>query len=513
MAIAARLPARMIGSHRPHLILGTSGPLGLCRCRIPLTAFDTHLYVVGRTKQGKSKFLQSLAAQLILQGQGCGILDPHSDLCDDLLTQLQPQLARDAALRARILYLQPGRDDYGVPFNVLRTPGEPYAVAQGLIEAFRRTWAGSLAEAPRFDNIVLAALLLLIEQSLTLIDLPRLLTERDYRERLLASSRNGEVVRFFHERFDRWGRERALVIESTLNKVGAFVLNPRLRRMLGQGENGLPFREILDGRKVLLCDLGKVDDETRRLLGNLIVTGLEGAAMGRVDTPQRARAPFYLMIDEFQDYTAREGSARTLARILGECRKFGLHLGLAHQSLSQIPDAALRGALENVGLRAVFGVGRETAETLVGELFAPDPTAVKHTVPDPVARERGHPAFYSLGEQWERDVQRLLRQPRRQALVQVPGARSPRQIRTLTAPDTGVSQEQLHRLERDLAEQSGRPVAEMEAAIARREQAQLALEKEPAVRYYENIEPSPHAGAAARECGRTGMGPHSPATK
>ena len=155
----------MIGSHRPQLILGTHGPLGLSRCRIPLITFDTHLYVVGRTKQGKSKFLQSLLCQLILQGQGCGLLDPHSDLCDDLLAQLQPQIERNPGLRARILYLQPGGDDHALPFNILDTPGEPYAVAQGLLEAFRRTWAESLSEAPRFDNIALAALLVLIECS------------------------------------------------------------------------------------------------------------------------------------------------------------------------------------------------------------------------------------------------------------------------------------------------------------------------------------------------------------
>jgi DNA helicase HerA-like ATPase len=260
-------------------------------------------------------------------------------------------------------------------------------VAQGLLEALRRTWAGSLSEAPRFDNIALASLLLLIEQRLTLIELPRLLTERDYRERLLNRSHNGEVIGFFRQRYDRWGRERALVIESTLNKVGALVMNPRLRRMLGQRENRLPFREILDGRKVLLCDLGKVDDETRRLLGNLIVTGLELAARGRKDVPRQARSPFYFLIDEFQDYTAREGSARTLARILGECRKFGLHLGLAHQSLSQLPHAALRGALENAGLKAVFGVGRDTAEALVGELFAPE-----HAPRNVAASGRGSPA-------------------------------------------------------------------------------------------------------------------------
>jgi hypothetical protein len=476
----------MIGSRRPELIFGTFGPFQLRRYRCPLAAFDTHLYVVGRTKQGKSKFLQSLLYQLILQGQGCGLLDPHSDLCDDLLAQLQPHLARDPALRERLLYLQPGRTDYAIPFNVLNTPGEPYAIAQGLLEAFRRAWAGSLAEAPRFDNIALAALLLLIEQHLTLVELPRLLTDRAYRERLLARFHHTEVVRFFHERYDRWGRERTVAIESTLNKVGAFVLNPHLKCILGQPQNALPFRDILAGRKVLLCDLGRVDDETRRLLGNLIVTGLEGAALARKDVSPPQRVPFYFMIDEFQDYTAREGAAGTLARILGECRKFGLHLGLAHQSLSQLPSATLRGALENAGLRAVFGVGRETAEGLVGELFTPDPLAIKHAVPDPVARERGHPAFYALGEQWEQGVQTLQRLPRRQALVQRPGQERLHVVRTLTVPDRQVSDQALGELQRQLARQCGRPREELERVLAQREAQQTALEKEPPIKYYED---------------------------
>jgi hypothetical protein len=476
----------MIGSP-PHLLLGTYGPLHLLRCRLPLSAFDTHLYVVGRTKVGKSKFLQALLYQLIAQGQGCGLLDPHSDLCDDLLAQLQPLIQNDPLLRQRIVYFQPGRDDFLIPFNVLRTPGEPYTVAQNVLEAMRRAWPESLREAPRFANIVLAALLLLIEQELTLIEMPRLLTDDEYREALLERSRNAEVVRFFHGRYDRWGREQATMVESVLNKVGAFTINPRLKTILGSQENGLDFRRIMDEGRILLCDLGRVDAETRRLLGSLIVTGLEQAAFTRKDTPLARRRPFTFLIDEFQDYCANVGSAQTLARILAECRKFHLHLGLAHQTLSQIGHEVLRGALENAQVKAVFGIGRETADALVEELFIPDLDEIKHVVEDEDQQERVHPTFFSLGEQWERYTQSAQRLHRRQALIQLPEREKVRLVRTPTVPERTLGDAALEALQAQLARQSGRPRAEAEREISQREQERLVVESP--VRYYEEVEP------------------------
>lgn len=476
----------MFGTRRPQLLLGTHGPLHLRQCRLPLASFDTHLYVVGRTKVGKSKFLQSLLYQLINQKQGCGLLDPHSDLCDDLLAQLHPLLLANPTLCQRIVYFQPGRDDYLIPFNVLRTPGEPYVIAQNVLEAMRRAWPESLREAPRFSNIVLASLLLLIEQRLTLIELPRLLTEPDYREGLLSRTHNPEVLRFFQERFDRWGRERATMIESVLNKVGAFTINPRLKTIIGSQANGLDLRQIMDRGQVLLCDLGRVDAETRRLLGSLIVTGLEQAAFTRKDTPLARRRPFTFLIDEFQDYCANAGSAQTLARILAECRKFRLHLGLAHQTLSQIGSQLLKGALENAQVKAVFGIGRETADALVEELFLPDLAEVKHQVDDDRQRERVHPTFFSLGEQWEKYTQRAQRLPRRHCLIQVPEREQVRVVRTPTVPERTLPDKKLESLARALAQQSGRLKSELEQGISRREQA--ALEAEPAVSYYEKIE-------------------------
>src|SRR5690606_31392595 len=116
----------------PSINLGTYGPFGLRQCHLPLQDFDTHMYVVGKTKKGKSKFLEHVAYQLIVQGQGCGLLDPHSDRADVLLSYLAPYL-KDEAARARVIYFQPGRDDYLVPFNVLASPDEPYTVAQHVL--------------------------------------------------------------------------------------------------------------------------------------------------------------------------------------------------------------------------------------------------------------------------------------------------------------------------------------------------------------------------------------------
>jgi hypothetical protein len=436
------------------LVLGEYGPWGLLKCRAPLAALDTHMYVVGKTKKGKSKFLEQLAYQLIALGQGCGLLDPHGDLADDLLTQLAPHLASlpdQEALRKRIIYLDPSRRDYALPFNTLRTPWDPYRVAQNVLEAFRRAWPESLREAPRFANIVLAATIVLIENKLTLTEMPRLLTDYTYRDMLLRQVSNAEVTRFFRTRYDRWGREQALIVESALNKVGALVINPQLRLILGQRENALPFRRIMDEGKVLICDLGRTDGETRRLLGSLIVTGFEQAALSRQDTPPRARRRFYLLLDEFQEYSAQEGSERTLAQILCECRKFGLHLILAHQHQGQV-NAGLQGALENAQLKVIFGVGRGTAQALAGELFRPELTAGEEKSP-------------ALAEQWERFIQEAQRLNQREVLVQLPEQEGLRRLRTCRVPEAGLGLKELDSLKKILAKQSGKSVAGIKRSL------------------------------------------------
>ena len=213
-------------------------------------ARTAHTYVVGITGQGKSKLLQHMLFQDITRGRGCGLLDPHSDLASDVLRYLaswhdrsymdQPYLSDQENL-SRIVYFDPSRTDYIPPFNVLKTPFGVFETAQNIVEAFRRTWPESLAEAPQFSNIALAALITLIENKLSLVDMHRLLTDQDFREGLLDHVSNSEVVAFFHDRYDRWGREAPLMRESTLNKVAAFTFNPQLRLILGSTDNALDF--------------------------------------------------------------------------------------------------------------------------------------------------------------------------------------------------------------------------------------------------------------------------------
>ena len=355
-----------------------------------------HMYVLGITGKGKSKFVEGLILQDVLAGRGCGVIDPHSDLVKNVFAHLVDRGFFDQPSSVeRIVYLDISRDDAFLPFNVLAVPGDPYAIAQLVIEAFRRTWPDALKEAPQFTNIMLAALVVLIKTGKTLVDVHRLLTDKNWREQLLIQANDEGTTSFFHERYDYWGREAPVMRESTLNKVSAFVFNPVLKRMLGHPDNALDFRQIMDGRQVLLCDLGG-EPETRRLMGSLLVTFIEYAAFTRRDVPSSERVPFYLYMDEFQDFSANDGSAKTLSQILSEARKFGLHLTLAHQSLSQLQER-LSGAIGNIQTKVLFGMSRQDAEVFGRSIGYIDKRAVKETP----KTQTQHPVFESLPEQWE----------------------------------------------------------------------------------------------------------------
>jgi len=392
------------------LILGQTGRFGLGPKYVLKEKFrSSHMYVVGLTGKGKSKFLEHCIYQDIANGRGCGVIDPHSDLIDDLLNLLLAKgVLNKPEILERIIYVDPSRTDYIVPFNVLeKGDGSSYDLATSIIEAFRRAWPDSLKEAPHFSNVMMAALITLIENDLTLVQMPTLLTNSEFREDCLQNVENQSVLEFFHDRYDRWGRETPGLIESTLNKVSAFTLNPRLKSMLGQKENRLDFREIMDEGKILLVDLGKVDSETNRLLGNLITTGLEREMRRR-----KNRRLWNLTLDEFANYVANEGSAKTLANVFSEGRKFGLGLTVAHQDLEQLNPRML-GAITNVHTKVVFGVGRYDAEYLGKAIGQVDTEAVKRRP----KQESQYELFSSLVEQWEDWIRGLRFQPSRHMTV------------------------------------------------------------------------------------------------
>lgn len=390
------------------LILGQTVKFAPLYYRIPASHRRAHTHVIGVSGMGKSKLLEHLCFQDIAAGMGCGLIDPHSLLVDDLLKSLITQKVLDnPEICDRLIYVDPAREDYIIPFNVLATPDRPYAVATSVLEAFRRTWPDSLKEAPHFTNIMFHALLVLIQTKCTLMDLPRLLVDKEFRETLLICANQSELTSFFHDRYDQWGRDGAVMRESTLNKVTALSINPYLKLMLGQKENHLDFREIMDEGKILLVSLGNADPETRHLIGSLFVTGLELAMRRR-----KKRSLWNLTIDEFSGYVASEGSAETLEHVLSEGRKFKMSMTVAHQTLSQLNQSMI-GALANVATKIIFGIGRHDAEFFAKVIGRVDPEAVKR---DPKTITQ-HEVFSSLLEQWEQWVDALRFQKPRQVTV------------------------------------------------------------------------------------------------
>lgn len=447
--------SRLLRPNADALELGRTGPLPIfSRYRVPARTRRAHMYVIGITGKGKSKLLEHCLVQDAGAGRGCVLIDPHSDLAGDTLRSCLSQGLLSPGDASRVIYFDPTRRDYILPFNVLATGDDSYATAQRVVEAFRRTWPESLREAPHFSNVATAALITLAENRLTLIDMHRLLVDQSWRGALLQNVSNPEVVHFFRDRYDRWGRDAPALRESTLNKVAAFAFNPSLRLVLGQRQNRLDLRNVMDEGQVLLVDLGRCDGETRRLLGSLLVTGLEQAAASRHDIPPDARRPCYAYIDEFQDFAANPGSVKSLAQILSECRKFGLHLTLAHQNLSQL-NSRMLGAIGNIQTRVIFGVARRDAEWFAREVGWVDGETVKH---EPQT-ETQHPVFSPLAEQWEAWTVRLKGQPARQALVSSQDGRTA-QIWTMTIPPYSASTEEVEAFRAASAQAHGVPYRE-----------------------------------------------------
>jgi hypothetical protein len=200
--------------------------------------------------KGESKLLEYCLYQDIAAGRGCGLIDPHFLLVDDLLRLLVTRsILANPDIRHPLIYVDPACTDYVVPFNVLATEAEhPYDIAATVLEAFRRTWPECLSETSHFSNVVTTALIVLIKNGLTLMHMPRLLTNTEFREQCLGRVTDSSIVEFF---------------------IGAFSLNPRLKLMLGQRANPLDFQAIIDEGKILLLDLEHSDGETLTLSGRL----------------------------------------------------------------------------------------------------------------------------------------------------------------------------------------------------------------------------------------------------
>jgi len=321
---------------------------------------ERHVYIVGKSGSGKSTVLFNLAMRDISMGEGTCVIDPHGDLAMDIL---------DATPRSRIndvCYLDVTDTDRPVGFNPATriAPERRALAAAGIVSAFKHLWSDSWG--PRLEHFLFHGVHALISREhATLIDLPRIYIDDGYRERLLTHVTDPETLRFWRHEFPTYSKAlRAEAIAPILNKVGQFTASPQVRLILGQVAPRLDVPFTMNNRRILIANLAKgaIGEQASNLLGSLLVSHLQLAAMERGSLPPEQRVPFYVHVDEFQTF-----SSDTFASLLSEARKFATHFSLANQYTDQLPNAVRSAVIGNVGTLIVFRVGARDAELLAPE--------------------------------------------------------------------------------------------------------------------------------------------------
>jgi Helicase HerA, central domain/TraM recognition site of TraD and TraG len=323
----------------------------------------SHVYILGKTGTGKSTLLHSLIQQDLSAGRGLCLIDPHGELAE-----LVAMEARQSG-RPDVTYwdVPDPTSPYGYnPLRHVRPDKIPLAVS-GVLEAFKKHWAD--AWGPRMEHILRNALYALIETpDATLSDILRLVSDKSYRIDVARSLSNEPVRDFWLEEFPNYSlRYRADSIAPIQNKVGAFLADPTLRRILTAPQKDLHLRDIMDRGGVLIVNLakGKLGEDSANLLGSLLVTTLGLAAFSRAEIHGSERRPFYVYVDEFQSFTTL-----SIANMTSELRKYGIGLTLAHQYLHQLDPDVRHAVLGNAGTTISFRVGPEDATYLAKE-FSP----------------------------------------------------------------------------------------------------------------------------------------------
>jgi hypothetical protein len=323
-----------------------------------LEARRRHLYIIGKTGMGKSTLLQNIIAEDIVAGRGLALIDPHGDLAENTLNFVPKFRKND------IIYFDPAGPN-AMPFNPLMVPpgSDKTLVADGVLTAFQKVFGMDESQAPRLLHIFRNCLLSLVEMpSASLIDVQRLLVDEMFRKSVIARVTNPVVRSFWLDEFGKWKpHDRTAFIASLQNKLGAFLTNPKLQHILGDPKAKLDLRKAMDDGKVLIVNLskGRVGENASNLLGTLIVTSLQLAAMSRANIPEPDRRDFSIIIDEFQNF-----ATPSIATFLSEARKYRTHLILANQFTRQIPDVILSAVVGNVGSQIYFRVGANDGELI-----------------------------------------------------------------------------------------------------------------------------------------------------
>lgn len=331
-----------------------------------------HMYIIGKTGMGKTTLIENMVIQDIQSGHGVAFVDPHGDSIEKILNYIPSNRVND------IVYLNPADSDFPIAFNPLESVDTKYKhlVASGLMGVFTKIWAGVWSARMEYilNNTILA---LLDSQGSTLLGIARMLVNRAYRKKIVDNIKDPVVKSFWVDEFANYNDKfRNEAIAPIQNKVGQFLSSAIIRNIVGQTKSSIDLREIMDKKKIFLINLskGRIGEDSSALLGAMIITKIQLAAMSRVDIPEEEREDFYLYVDEFQNF-----ATESFANILSEARKYRLNLIVAHQYIGQLvqgKETVVRDAIfGNVGTMVCFRVGADDSEFLEKEF---EPTYMMH---------------------------------------------------------------------------------------------------------------------------------------
>ncbi len=323
-----------------------------------------HFYVIGKTGMGKTAMMQNMAIQDIQEGRGTCFIDPHGEAAERLLDFVPSERIND------VIYFDPGNINHPIAFNVMEKVDveHRHLVASGLLGVFKKIWPD--VWSARMEYILNNSMLALLEYpGSTLLGINRMLGDSDYREKVVGKITDPVIKSFWLKEFARYSQRYEVEATAAIqNKIGQFISAPLIRNIIGQVKTKINMREVMDEQKILIVNLskGKIGEDTSLLLGGLLITKLQLAAMSRVDTPEEERKDFFLYVDEFQHF-----ATRSFTSILSEARKYRFCLTLGHQYIAQMEDEVRDAVFGNVGTLVSFRIGAEDAEALEKE-FSPE---------------------------------------------------------------------------------------------------------------------------------------------
>ncbi len=324
-----------------------------------------HMYIIGKTGTGKSAMLNNLIIQDVMNGDGLCVVDPHGELIEGALKMIPKSRLKD------VVYFNPADVDFPMGFNVLELPDPKYKhlVASGLMGIFTKIWSN--VWSARMEYIMNNAILALLETpNTTLLGIPRLLVDKEYRQRIVQNVKDPVVRAFWVNEYEEWqDKFRSEAIAPIQNKVGQFLSTGMVRNVVGQSKSTIDIFELMNSQKIFLVNVskGRIGEDNSALLGAMLITKIQLSAMERVRIKEEDRKDFFLYVDEFQNF-----ATDSFAGVLSEARKYRLDLIIAHQYVGQLVNensTKIRDAVfGNAGTMVIFRVGAADAEFLEPEL-------------------------------------------------------------------------------------------------------------------------------------------------